>query len=383
MRNIKVSIVTVCYNSEKTIQRTIESVLNQTYKNIEYIIIDGKSTDHTIDIIKKYIPMAHGRLKYISERDKGIYNAFNKGLRMTTGKIIGIINSDDFYELDAVQRVIDHMNDSPCQVIYGYCNVISRCGISTVKTSHIDLTKRSMIPHPACFVTRESYCRYGMFIEGIKIASDYELMMRFYKTQSVVFTQIPHILANFTTMGISSSKESASLLEIEYSAIYYKYNLIPFKEFLEILLLNKFSKKYKKVRELSNNHLILLRLMERWVEVKQHEKSIAEILRKKKYYNIAVYGMSYVGKRLVRELEGSDINISYGIDQRTDLYCKGIEIVTADSDLKNVDAIIVTAVYYFDDIENVLSKKVKCPIISMEELLYDMSFESDDFMEKG
>lgn len=383
MRNIKVSIVTVCCNSEKTIQRTIESVLNQTYKNIEYIIIDGSSTDHTIDIIKKYIPIANGRMKYISERDKGIYNAFNKGIRMTTGDVIGIINSDDFYELNAVQKVIEHMDNSSCQVIYGYCNVIGRSGISIVKTSHLELTKRCMIPHPACFVTRECYCRYGLFIEWIKIASDYELMMRLYRTQNVLFTQIPYVLANFTTEGISSSKEAASILEIEYATIYYKYQLIQFKELLEILLLNRFSNKYKKVRELSNNHLALFQLMERWVKVKQHGKSMAEILEKKGYYNIAVYGMSYVGKRLIKELKGSNINVNYGIDRRIDLCCEDVEIVSAASDLKKVDAIVVTAVYYFDDIEITLSKKVGCPIISIEELLYDMSFEFDNFTEKG
>ncbi len=94
----KVSIVTPCLNSEKTIRDTIESVLYQTYKNIEYIIVDGSSTDNTVKIIKEYLPKFHGRMKFVSEKDNGIYNAMNKGIKMSSGNIIGIINSDDYYE---------------------------------------------------------------------------------------------------------------------------------------------------------------------------------------------------------------------------------------------------------------------------------------------
>ena len=107
---MKVSIITACFNSEKTIKTTIESVLHQTYSNIEYIIIDGKSSDSTIEIVKEYMPLFRGRLRYISEKDNGIYDAMNKGIRLSKGDVIGIINSDDFYELDAVENIIKYMN---------------------------------------------------------------------------------------------------------------------------------------------------------------------------------------------------------------------------------------------------------------------------------
>ena len=92
---MKISIITVCYNSEKNIKDTLESVLKQTYKNYEYILVDGKSQDNTLKIIKKYEKKFKGKLKYISENDKGIYDAMNKGIKLSTGDIVGLINSDD------------------------------------------------------------------------------------------------------------------------------------------------------------------------------------------------------------------------------------------------------------------------------------------------
>ena len=99
---MKISIITPCLNSAKTIRQTIESVLNQTYQDIEYIIVDGASTDGTLEIIQEYEDQFQGRMQYVSEPDNGIYDAMNKGIRMSHGNVIGIINSDDFYEEDAV-----------------------------------------------------------------------------------------------------------------------------------------------------------------------------------------------------------------------------------------------------------------------------------------
>ena len=109
------SIITVCYNSEKTIRRTIESVLNQTCQDYEYIIVDGKSTDKTLDIVKEYEARFADKLKYISEPDTGIYNAMNKGIALSDGSIIGIVNSDDWLQPDALEIVkgyADKMDDT-------------------------------------------------------------------------------------------------------------------------------------------------------------------------------------------------------------------------------------------------------------------------------
>lgn len=199
----KVSVITPCFNSEKTIRDTIEGVLHQTYRDIEYILVDGGSTDRTLDIIREYEPYFGGRMRYVSEKDKGIYNAMNKGIRMSRGEVIGIINSDDYYEQEAVERVMTACDWTGApQVAYGYLRMISVGGAERIWTeNHKDLPLR-MLPHPTCFVSRTAYQKYGLFLEWFKIAADYELMLRFYKKE-VRFVRIPYIQANFREGGIS------------------------------------------------------------------------------------------------------------------------------------------------------------------------------------
>lgn len=206
-KNPKVTIITPCLNNEATIRQTIESVLNQTYGNIEYIIIDGKSTDKTLDIIHEYLPLFHGRLRCVSEKDKGIYDAMNKGIRLSTGSLIGIINSDDFYNSNAIENIVSYMTEYDYQVLYGYCNLINKNRITgIIKHGHENL-KDGMIPHPTCFVTRKVYQKFGMFLDNFHIVSDYEFMIRLYESKRVVFTQVKEVIANFREGGISYNHE--------------------------------------------------------------------------------------------------------------------------------------------------------------------------------
>lgn len=203
--NLRVSIITPCFNSENTIRDTIESVLNQTYKNIEYIVVDGLSTDRTPDIVKEYELLFGGRMRYISENDHGIYNAMNKGIRMSSGQLIGIINSDDYYETDAVETAVNNMCSARYQVIYGYMGVLKGNILRFIaKENHHNLNNK-MIPHPTCFVTRKTYHKYGLFLEWFKVAADYELMLRFHAQDDVVFTQIKKTQAYFRLGGASAS----------------------------------------------------------------------------------------------------------------------------------------------------------------------------------
>lgn len=117
---MKISLITVSFNSDRTLCDTIQSIISQHFTNIEYIIVDGLSQDNTIEIIKKYEPLFQGRLKWISEKDNGLYDAMNKGIRMATGDIVGIINSDDFYHRnDVITKVVEVFDNTDTQVVYG------------------------------------------------------------------------------------------------------------------------------------------------------------------------------------------------------------------------------------------------------------------------
>lgn len=230
--NVKVSIITPCLNSEKTIRDTIESVLYQSYPDIEYIIVDGGSTDGTLDIIREYESLFCGRMKYVSEKDGGIYNAMNKGIRMSSGELIGIINSDDYYEPDTVKKILQYKTNRKYQVIYGYMKVLAKNRPEEVlKISHRNLDEL-MIPHSTCFVSRAVYQRYGLFLEWFKIAADYEFMLRLYKAGTVQFTQIKEILSNFRAGGASYNPK----LSYEADIARIMHGSISVKQFLKRLL---------------------------------------------------------------------------------------------------------------------------------------------------
>ena len=177
--NCKVSIITVSFNSVKTIEQTIKSVINQTYKNIEYILLDGASTDGTQQIIEKY----KDRISYyVSEKDSGLYYAMNKGIEIATGDIVGIINSDDWYAQDAVQSVIDSFQQDEPDLVYGKIICVSSDGTERiVRKTPLDKIWYSMaVSHPSVFVKKKYIMNLELLILNYKCAADYELMLRFF-----------------------------------------------------------------------------------------------------------------------------------------------------------------------------------------------------------
>lgn len=203
---VKVSIITVCYNSQETIRDTIESVLQQTYLNIEYIIVDGASTDHTMEIIDEYQALFHGRLHVISEPDYGIYDAMNKGIEMAKGEIIGIVNSDDYYEIDAVERMVEKYKDYDVRfaILYGMVRILQdNIEKEIVLLSHNFLHKK-MIAHPGCFVTRAVYEEISKYNTEHISASDYEFMLEVADTNLVTFIPVYTIISNHRLGGISN-----------------------------------------------------------------------------------------------------------------------------------------------------------------------------------
>jgi len=207
---MKVSVITVVWNNKDTIKDAIESVLNQTYENIEYIIVDGASTDGTLGIIQSY---GNKVSKLVSEPDKGLYDAMNKGLKLATGDVVGILNSDDFYvDNEVIQKIVDTFDIKRVESVFA--------DLVYVKPSNLEKTIRYydsskftpakfaygwMPAHPTFFVKREVYERYGVFKIDYKIAADYEILARFLHKYDVNYAYLPEVIIKMRLGGVSTS----------------------------------------------------------------------------------------------------------------------------------------------------------------------------------
>lgn len=232
MSKVLFSVITVCFNSERTIRRTIESLLHQSCQDFEYIIVDGKSTDSTMSIVREY-EKAFPTIKIVSEKDSGIYDAMNKGIKMAEGKLIGILNSDDYYEQDTLEQIQKAYTGEKYQVLYGMQrNVLSDGRIKSVEFRHHDFLKECMICHPACFVTKAVYEKFGGYDLKYRYSSDYDFMLRIQREKEVVFTPVYKILSNFSVGGESSKVEA----HLETFKIWKKYGCISTKRYFLICI---------------------------------------------------------------------------------------------------------------------------------------------------
>lgn len=202
-----VTIITVTYNSAATISRTIESVLNQTYKNIEYLIIDGKSSDDTVRIAEDFsCAMADAGIQYrvISEPDNGMYDALNKGARLGSGVLVGQINSDDWYEPDAVEEMVRLWQSTSFDMAYADLRMVNPDGSSWVKKSKIDkFVNTRHWNHPTQFTRRELLIQHPYPCECMSDDLDLLLWMRSSRKYLEVLNKV---IANFTVEGMSHSK---------------------------------------------------------------------------------------------------------------------------------------------------------------------------------
>lgn len=210
---MKVSVITATWNSGATLRDTLESVLRQNYPDIEHIIVDGGSTDNTMALIKEYEPQYNGRLRYISEPDKGIYDAMNKGIYMATGNVVGILNSDDFYTSDnAVETIAKKMERDDVDAVYGdihYVNVpeLNKCvRYYSSKPFHRCWMRLGFMPaHPSFYCKREVYMKYGAFDISYKVAADFENLLRLIFVNKIKTAYIPKDFVTMRTGGASSS----------------------------------------------------------------------------------------------------------------------------------------------------------------------------------
>ena len=247
---MKISIITTTYNSAVTVKDTLQSVNAQTYHNIEHIIVDGASKDNTLDIVREYGKRV---AKVISEPDKGIYDAMNKGIREATGDIIGILNSDDVYASESVlANVMRLFDDENCDGVYGNLNFVRATNLNEVvrlwKSSPYKPTGFSKgwhPPHPTFFVRKEIYNNYGLFDISLDVSADFELMLRFIEKHKIDVCFLDEVLVKMRYGGESTGSIKKIIAgnknimkafkknDLDVSYLYPFYRLLPkLKQFI-------------------------------------------------------------------------------------------------------------------------------------------------------
>jgi len=205
--DFKISLITVVYNAENTIADCIESVIGQNFRNIEYVIIDGASTDGTLQIIEKY---KHHLTHFVSEPDKGIYDAMNKGINLATGDVVGILNADDFFTDNTVLSAIHNaFVEKNTDIIYGDLDYINSGGKVIRKWRSGGFTSTSlnlgwMPPHPTFYCKRNLFEKYGLYSLNYGTAADYELMLRYLYTNKLRAFYINKVIIKMKTGGKSN-----------------------------------------------------------------------------------------------------------------------------------------------------------------------------------
>jgi glycosyltransferase len=225
----KISIITATFNSEDTLADTIKSIKNQSYANISYYIIDGKSTDSTLNIIKQNESFIN---QWISEKDEGIYDAFNKGLKLADGDIIGFLNADDFYAYDEVLCDVTQLFDDPkIDAVYGDLNYVDmQTGFHIVRFWRAGLYKKKsfkygwMPPHPTLFIRSKFYQQWGDFNTSLISAADYELMLRFIHKNGLRLAYLPKVLIQMRVGGISNKSIKNRLRANKEDRLAWKLN---------------------------------------------------------------------------------------------------------------------------------------------------------------
>lgn len=334
----KVSIITVVYNACDTVEQTILSIKNQSYgiENIEYIIVDGYSTDGTDRIIEKYSDIIS---KVICEPDQGIYDAMNKGLKIAEGDIIGILNADDWYEESAVFDAVNLFENTQSEIIYGEINLVGYNGnkVEPKKLSSLNNMWYTMaVYHPATFVKRGVYQKLGLFDQDYRITADYDFMLRCYSS-GVKFKYLDKILTNFRTTGISNT-------DIETCV----------KEHIDVAL--------KYIDKSPCPDAVLKELDWRWksyvwndIAVNEPEKALEALklcFSRDKIIKIAIWGTGVWGKKCFNVMKKMGITIKYFFDMNEKVqgtYVNGVPIYPLQKIKNDENILLLIAIKRKDD----------------------------------
>lgn len=228
--NLKVSLITVSLNSEKTIKETLNSIENQSYQNIEHIIIDGISTDKTLDIINDY-SLHKSNIKILSEKDKGIFDAMNKGIKLSNGEIIGILNSDDMlFDSNVVQNIVKKFNDTNADVIYSDIIMVDRENIKKVKRKWIakegNINYGWLPPHTGMFYKKHLLRKMELFNLNFGTASDTDFIIRIFKKKQLIISYLEDYTVKMRLGGVSTKNLTSLIKNYKRSVEIYKSNNI-------------------------------------------------------------------------------------------------------------------------------------------------------------
>lgn len=229
---MKVSIITSCYNRAATIRSAIESVLAQDYNDIEFIVVDGSSTDGSLDIIREYVD----RISIIiSEPDHGMYEAINKGIRVATGEIIGLLHSDDFfYDNGVIGRIVKRIKRTHADFLYGDGLFVNPDNTNKVVRNWIGggyrlwKVRHGWLPlHPTCYIRRDVMMRLGLYNESYKIAADSDLLVRYLLTGGLTATYLNEYIVRMRMGGLSTDSAKRKKMWEEDIRVYVSHGLWP------------------------------------------------------------------------------------------------------------------------------------------------------------
>lgn len=359
--SIKFSIITVCYNEEKTIRDTIESVLNQKWHNLEYIIVDGGSEDATLEIIQQYAKKDK-RIRWFSGKDSGIYNAMNKGICLAEGEFVYFLNAGDVLHSDNVLEKVSEIAVG-IDILIGDIALKSDTGIvehsyAVGKELRENLEQGQCVCHQVIFASKR--CMEGGFDEQFQICADYDWLCRqVCSGKRIVKADI--IIVDYDTQGVSN--------QVQYQKMRLKENFkVIEKSFPELKY--RYSEDIKKIILKECKELYQYKFMNQWLFLKQRGADFSSFFRKQEIKSIAVYGVHYMGQRLYDELKGSQVEVKYAIDIRPNKDKWKIPVVHPDDTLESVDAVVITPFFDFLEIKAILSEKLDCPMISIEDMLF-------------
>lgn len=370
---VKFTIITICYDAEESIGKTVESVLKQTNTEYEYIIIDGASTDETLSILKNY---QNPNMKIYSEPDQGISDAFNKGVIHSCGKYLLFLNSGDYFlNNDVLEEVSRSMVNSSEEVITFSIKGMLTDTLPDCESTGKRLWEESLIPHQGSFIKREVFAKVGMFNKTFKIRMDYDFFCRCYR-EGISFKCIPKCIVYMDSNGVSATDEYN--FQREGLAIRLLYGKRVQAEELRVMqyltghdgmTVSEMQEKLEIQRRSLGKYYKIMIAMYRWIRALQNGKDSSQFFLGKAVYHIGIYGWGYLGKCLAHGLQGTSVKVEFVIDQNKKGEFFGGRIYNWEDTWPKVDMIVVTPFYEFTNIKKKIKNKIRCKVVSIEDVI--------------